>query len=42
MWDLKYGASELIYKAGADSQTQRSDLWFPRSRFGKDGGGGWG
>ena len=42
MWNLKYGTNELIYKAGADSQTPRSDLWFPRSRFGKDGGGGWG
>ena len=30
MWNLKYNSNELIYKAETDSQTQRTDLWWPR------------
>ena len=30
MWNLKYNTNELIYKTETDSQTQRTDLWFPR------------
>ena len=30
MWNLKYGTNELIYTTETDSQTLRTDLWFPR------------
>ena len=29
---LKNDTNELIYKTETDSQTQRTDLWFPRRR----------
>ena len=32
MWNLKYGANELIHETETDSQTQRTDLWLPRGR----------
>ena len=32
MWNLKYGRNEPNYKADTESQTQRTDLWFPRRR----------
>ena len=37
MWTLKYGTNEHIYKTETVSQTQKTDLWFPRA-----GGGGGG
>ena len=36
MWSLKYERNELIYEP--DSQTQRTDLWFPRWRVLEMGG----
>ena len=43
MWNLKYGTNEHIYKTETDSQTQKTDLWFPRERgWRKDGFGVWG
>ena len=33
MWDLKYGANELIYRTETVSQTWRADLWLPRERW---------
>ena len=32
MWNMKYGKSQHIYKIETDSQTWRTDLWFPRLR----------
>ena len=32
MWNLKYDTNEFIYKAETDSQTRRTDLWWPRGR----------
>ena len=32
MWNLKYDTNEFIYKAETDSQTRRTDLWWPRRR----------
>lgn len=32
VWNLKYDINELIYKTGADSRTQRPDLWLLRSK----------
>ena len=29
MWNLKYDTNELIYETETDSQTWRTDLWFP-------------
>ena len=41
MWSLKYERNELIYEP--DSQTRRTDLWFPRWRVLEMGGLGiWG
>ena len=37
MWNLKYDANEHIYKAKADSQTERTDLWLPRGRGVEEG-----
>ena len=31
MWTLKYGTNEHIYKTETVSQTQKTDLWFPRA-----------
>ena len=30
MWDLKYDTNGHTYETEIDSQTQRTDLWFPR------------
>ena len=32
MWNLKYDTNEFIYKAETDSQTLRTDVWWPRGR----------
>ena len=32
MWSPKHGTDEPIYRAEADSQTWRTDLWLPRGR----------
>ena len=37
MWNLKYETNELIYEIETDSQTQRTDLWLPRGRWGRGG-----
>ena len=37
MWDLKHDANELIYEKETDSETSRTDLWFPKGRKGKNG-----
>ena len=39
MWNLKYDIKELIDETEIDSETQRTDLWFPEGRGG--GGQGW-
>ena len=40
MWNLKKkkkrDTKELIYKTEADSQTQKTNLWLPKGRVGKD------
>ena len=33
----KYDANELIYETVIDSQTQRTNLWLPRERGGREG-----
>ena len=33
MWNLKYDRNQHMYEG---KQTQKSDLWFPRARGGKD------
>ena len=33
MWNLSYDTNELIYKTETDSQTLRTDLWFPRGKW---------
>ena len=38
MWNLKDDTNELIYEPVADSQTQRTDLWWAS---GGGGGMGW-
>ena len=37
MWDLKHDTNELTYETETDSQTQRTDLWLPRGRGGREG-----
>ena len=37
MWNLKYGANELISKTETDSQTWRTDLCLPRGRGVREG-----
>ena len=32
MWNLKCDTNELIYETETDSQTKKTDLWFPRER----------
>ena len=37
----KYDTNELIYKTETDSETQRTDLWLPKGKGGRDKLGGW-
>jgi len=37
-WNLNYNPSELLYKTETDSQTERTDLQFPRGRGMREGG----
>ena len=37
MGNLKCNANELIYETVIDSQTQRTNLWLPRERGGREG-----
>ena len=32
MWNLKYDTNELIYKTETDSQTEKTNLWFPKGK----------
>ena len=32
MWNLKYDKNELIYKTETDSQTEKTNLWFPKGK----------
>ena len=41
MCTLKYDTNESIYESETDSQTQRTDLWLPRSEWRRDGDGVW-
>ena len=34
MWNLKYDTNEPIFKTETDSQTQRTDFWLQRGRWG--------
>ena len=34
MWNLKYDTNEHIYEIETDSQTQKTDLWLPRGKWG--------
>ena len=36
MWNLENDANELIYKTETDSQTQKTSLWLPKGKQGKD------
>ena len=37
MWNLKKNdTNELIYKIEIDSQTQKTNLWLPKGKVGKD------
>ena len=38
--NVKYNANELIYKIETDSQTQKTNLWFPKGK-GQGGGTNW-
>ena len=35
IWSLKYDINDLIYETEKDSQTQRTDLCFPRGSWGE-------
>ena len=37
MWNLKYDTNQHIYETKTDSQIQRTDLWLPRVREGRNG-----
>ena len=32
MWNLKNNMDELTYKIETDSQTQKTNLWFPKGK----------
>ena len=34
MWNLKNDTNELVYKTETDSQTMKTNLWFPKGRGG--------
>ena len=36
MWNLKNGTNELIYKTEIDSETQKTDLWLQKGKWGRD------
>ena len=38
MWNLKYDTNELIYKTETDSQTQKTNLWLPKGKWGREEG----
>ena len=37
MWNLKNDTNELIYKTEIDSQTQKTILWLPKEKGGREG-----
>lgn len=37
MWNQKHDTDELTCETKADSQTQKTDLWMPRGRRGREG-----
>ena len=41
MRNLKYDRNELIYKTEQESQTQKTYVWLPKGKGGKDKSGGW-
>ena len=41
MWNLKYDKNEIIYKAETDLQTQKTNLWLPKGKEGRDKLGVW-
>ena len=42
MWNLKIDTNELIYRTETDSQTQKTNLWLPKGKGGRDKLGVWG
>ena len=42
MWNLKYDTKSLTCRIERDSQTQKADLWLPRSGGRMSGLGIWG
>ena len=41
MWNLKKYTNELIYKTEIDTQTQKTNLWLPKRKGGRDKTGVW-
>ena len=37
MWNLKNNTNELIYKTEIDPQTEKTNLWLPKGKGGKEG-----
>ena len=37
MWNLKKETNELIYKTEIDSSTQKTNLWLPKGKGGREG-----
>ena len=35
-WNLKKDTNELVYKTETDPQTQKTKLWLPKGKLGKD------
>ena len=41
MWNLKRGTNKLIYKTETELQMQKTNLWLPGVKWGRDKLGGW-
>ena len=41
MWNLKYDTNELVYQTETDSQIQKTNLWLPKGKGGRDKLGVW-
>ena len=41
MWNLKNHTDEIISKTERDSQAQKTSLWLPKGKVGREGGINW-